>query len=246
MIKYYVYRWIDADTNKTIYIGKGHNDRITSLKNRSDAFLEYIAKHNCRQEIILDNLEEETAYNLERFTIQYCREIGEPLLNVADGGRGGIRMPGESNPMYGRTWWDDNTPKEKIEAWKHSIGRSGCENAMYGVSPSERMDAETYIKWRDSHKKITGERNPNYGNRKLSAFYAEHKDISIEKQSRPGARNGRSKPVTVIMPDGSSKHYGFIRECVRDLFADYEENSMANNISKHMKDGTPYKGYYFK
>lgn len=38
---------------------------------------------------------------------------------------------------------------------------------------------------------ITGSKNPNYGNRKLSQFYKEHPEISKEKQSRPGKRNGR-------------------------------------------------------
>lgn len=36
-----------------------------------------------------------------------------------------------------------------------------------------------------------GEKNPNYGNRKLSQFYKEHPEIAKQKQSRPGAQNGR-------------------------------------------------------
>ena len=40
---------------------------------------------------------------------------------------------------------------------------------------------------------LHGENNPNYGNRKLSAFYKEHPEIAKEKQGRPGKRNGRYK-----------------------------------------------------
>lgn len=38
-----------------------------------------------------------------------------------------------------------------------------------------------------------GENNPNFGNRKLSAFYKEHPEIAKQKQSRPGKKNGRYK-----------------------------------------------------
>lgn len=38
---------------------------------------------------------------------------------------------------------------------------------------------------------MTGENNPNFGNRKLSQFYKEHPDIAKEKQGRPGKQNGR-------------------------------------------------------
>ena len=38
---------------------------------------------------------------------------------------------------------------------------------------------------------IHGENNPNFGNRKLSAFYAEHPEIAKQKQGRPGKQNGR-------------------------------------------------------
>ena len=38
-----------------------------------------------------------------------------------------------------------------------------------------------------------GENNPNYGNTKLSQFYAANPDIAREKQGRPGTQNGRYK-----------------------------------------------------
>lgn len=38
---------------------------------------------------------------------------------------------------------------------------------------------------------ISGEKNPNYGNRKLSQFYKEHPEIAKIKQGRPGKQNGR-------------------------------------------------------
>lgn len=38
---------------------------------------------------------------------------------------------------------------------------------------------------------IRGEKNPNYGNRKLSQFYKNHPEIAKQKQGRPGKQNGR-------------------------------------------------------
>ena len=35
---------------------------------------------------------------------------------------------GENNPMYGRTWWDENTPQEKIEEWKKKVVHYGSDN----------------------------------------------------------------------------------------------------------------------
>lgn len=42
---------------------------------------------------------------------------------------------GSKNPMYGRPWWDENTPQEKIDAWlKHkSEASAGSNNPNYGV-----------------------------------------------------------------------------------------------------------------
>ena len=40
-------------------------------------------------------------------------------------------ISGENNPMYGRTWWDDNTPQEKIDEWKSAIAESNSKENHY-------------------------------------------------------------------------------------------------------------------
>lgn len=68
---------------------------------------------------------------------------------------------GEKNPMYGRTWWDENTPREKIDEWKHNISlrTSGENNPNFGNHWSDEMK----IKIRDgiSHTKIVLQFNNN-------------------------------------------------------------------------------------
>lgn len=46
---------------------------------------------------------------------------------------------GDKNPMYGRPWWDENTPQEKIDEWreKRSKASSGANNPNYGVKCTE-------------------------------------------------------------------------------------------------------------
>ena len=46
---------------------------------------------------------------------------------------------GDKNPMHGRTWWNENTPPEKINAWKANIStaNSGANNPNYGVKCTE-------------------------------------------------------------------------------------------------------------
>lgn len=49
------------------------------------------------------------------------------------------KYAGENNPMYGRPWWDENTPQEKIDEWRHNISlrTSGENNPNYGVKCTE-------------------------------------------------------------------------------------------------------------
>lgn len=54
----------------------------------------------------------------------------------------------ENVPMYGRTWWDENTPQEKIDEWKAKISKksAGENNPMFGKvwfnedTPQEKID----------------------------------------------------------------------------------------------------------
>lgn len=246
---YYVYQWIDNDTGRPFYVGKGTGDRMRSLKNRSKQFLDYIGTHpNCEPEIIVDGLDEESAFEIEAATISEYKTKGFDLVNIAYGGRGGIHLFGSDNPMFGRTWYDENTPQSKIDAWKEAVAHRGKDNAMYGVSPSERMDTETYTRWRESHKRITGDKNPNYGNHKLSEYYKEHPEEAIAKQSRPGVTNGRCMKVDAIYPDGTMHHFDYMIACAEAISQMCGVNNiqyLATKISEHAKSGKPYKGFYF-
>ena len=75
---YYVYAWANRDWgNIYFYIGKGKNDRGSSMAGRSRAFLAITNNWDCYPVLIRDNLAEEEAYQLEE-------ELKERLL--FDGG----------------------------------------------------------------------------------------------------------------------------------------------------------------
>lgn len=250
MNTYYIYQWVDHDSGQPFYIGKGHGDRMYSLRNRSKRFLDYLAEHpNCSPEIIRDGLTEDEAFAEEARRIAECKRAGCSLVNIAYGGRGGIHLFGKDNPMYGRPWYTEDTPAAQIDEWKRKIGRSGAENPMWGISPSERMDTATYQQWREAHRQITGEKNPNYGNHTLSQYYSEHPEAAKEKQGRPGAANGRCRPVRVTRPDGSTVDFPFMRVCAQTISNEVGVNNMqylSVKISACARSGSPYKGYRFE
>lgn len=63
--KYYVYEWFIIGTGEIFYVGKGCDNRATSMKNRNEYFKNIRKKHECDYRIVKDNLEEEEAYALE-------------------------------------------------------------------------------------------------------------------------------------------------------------------------------------
>ncbi len=51
---------------------------------------------------------------------------------------------------------------------------------MYGISPKERMDKETYEKWIEKRSiNSKGSKNPNYGNDALKKKLSENPELKI-------------------------------------------------------------------
>lgn len=104
----------------------------------------------------------------------------------------------------------------------------------------------THVSFHDT----SGNKNPNYGNRKLSVLYAEHPDIALQKQSRPGEQNGRSKAIRATLIDGTQIDFPFIRAgaewlCSSGLCIARPEHA-AINMSKAANSGRSYCGIFFQ
>lgn len=260
---FYVYEWFKVETGDVFYVGKGSNDRYKNTRGRNEYFKRVYNKYECDVRIIHNNLTEEEAYALEVSTIKEYRERGYELANLSDGGKGGAsgvvrdeeyreKFRGSNNPMYGRPWWDENTPQHLIDEWRSKLGSKGEKNPSYGKPFHERMDAETYSGWLEAHKRITGEKNPNYGNRKLSQKYRENPELSKEKQSRPAAQNGRAKKCEMYTLDGNLVEvFDYIGACAEYIIKNNisrtsNVNQIRTYITKSIKTNKPYLKHYFK
>lgn len=250
-IEFYIYEWFDLDNGDVFYVGKGHGDRYKKNKSRNDMFDSYIKTHRCDVRIVEHFDSEDDAFRAENEFIERYKNIGQCQTNIALGGRGTQYMTGEKNPMFGKPWFNEDTPEEKIAEWKRKVACLGERNAMFGVPPKERMDAETYSGWIEKHKQIVGDKNPNFGNRKLSKKYGENPELAKEKQSRPGVKNGRCVPVEMYDLSGDFvKAFNYIQECARYLVENNLTKSNQSNtairISECLKNNKKYCNHYFK
>lgn len=262
---YYVYEWFKKETDEVFYVGKGKGNRYKSLRNRNPYFMNVYNKYETDVRIVKENMTERESLEFEYELIKrYRNQFGEDCLtNLTSGMDGYIgftrtelsksKIRGENNPMFGRTWWDENTPQEKIDEWKKKTVHYGEDNAMYGVSPRERMSEEVYEQWlKKQRENKIGEKNPNFGNRKLSQIYANDRELAKQKQSRQGAQNGMAKSCSMYdMNDNLIGEFSYIGECAKymidnGLTRSKNINTVRGNISSSIKNNNPYSNYKFK
>ncbi len=96
-----------------------------------------------------------------------------------------------------------------------------------------------------------GEKNPNYGNRKLSQIYAADPQYAKEKQGRPGIRNGRCVKIQLFKDGELIKTFDYIGLCCEYLrnvvkVTNASVDSIRERISQSIKNNKAYKGYTFK
>ena len=84
--KFYVYVWFYKDSGKVFYVGKGTRHRYRSRKRDNKELVKILNSCDCDSKIIVDNLTEEKAFELEKEYISYYRNEGHPLINILDGG----------------------------------------------------------------------------------------------------------------------------------------------------------------
>lgn len=127
---YYVYKWIRLDKNEVFYIGKGKNNRYKDLRMRNRYFLNIVHKiglENIKIELIEENLDEQTAFEKEKYYIEYYKKLGAKLTNMTSGGEGSS------------DWWNYLTENEKEnhrEVSKSFLGRKHTEETKQKIRNS--------------------------------------------------------------------------------------------------------------
>ena len=117
---------------------------------------------------------------------------------------------GENNPNYGKTWWDENTPQEKIDEWKRRLSEalSGENSYMYG------------------NHKFAGANNPMYGKH----LTEEHKKKigDARKGKYCGSNHPRSRKVICLL---NLKIYGYLNEAAKENHV--SKNTMRKYCLEH-------------
>ena len=97
--------------------------------------------------------------------------------------------------------------------------------------------------------KYNGQKNPNFGNRKLSKLYQENKQYALEKQSRKGLKNGRCRRIKMFRNNMFIAEFSYIKECCEYLinsgYTNSKCDSVRSHIDKSIRLNQTYKGFTF-
>lgn len=153
----YIYKHIRLDTNQVFYIGVGTGKNYARAKekfNRNKYWKNIINKTDYEVQIIIDNLSQENAYELEELIVSIygLKRKGGILCNMTEGGRGGQKGYSQSkesqikrsNSLKGTVFTKErkenisNSLKNKIKSEEH------CKNISKSLI--NRKLSESHIK----------------------------------------------------------------------------------------------------
>lgn len=155
--------------------------------------------------------------------VRVHRIVAETFLPNPD------NLPEVNHKDFNRT----NNHIENLEWCSH------IDNIRYTLSEGRHI----------SQTDISGKKNPNYGNKKLSERYKNEPELA-KVQSRPGSQNGRAKSVRLY--DGNHlliKKFDYILECaqyiINELRIEIDAYSLAARIPKYIREKRIYKKKYY-
>lgn len=98
---------------------------------------------------------------------------------------------------------------------------------------------------------VKGRNNPNWKNDTLHKKYMADKELSKEKQSRPGAQNGRATKIKMYKDGTFVKEFDYIKQLLDFLIASGISNNPSGNveslrgsINSAIREHRLYKGHY--
>lgn len=148
---YYVYEWIRLDTNEPFYVGMGHGKRCYKLTRcKNNHFNNIVKSIPVAVNILHDNLDRQTAFDLEVWYIREYRDIigYESICNINDGGEGNA-LCGELNPMYGKSPRKGGTHTEES---KDKIRESKKDKMTHIICLNDKKIYESITKASLSYK----------------------------------------------------------------------------------------------
>lgn len=165
---YYVYR--HTFSNGTIYIGKGAGNRILDNTSRNRYWNSLKNKYGLPiVGIMMNNLTEKEALNLEIKVIRYYKQKNKPLCNITEGGEGcsGYKHTDE-HKEYISTVSKTRMNKPEVKE-KYSKAFKGANNPMFGVPAwCKGLTKETSKSLYQASLKLKGRPKTDEAKRKLS------------------------------------------------------------------------------
>jgi hypothetical protein len=153
---FYVYIHRKGTNGDPFYVGKGKGNRAWTTRYRNPKWNAVFKKHGLVVEIIVDNLSEQDAFELERQTIAKLK-LAYDLSNLTDGGEGfsGFKpTPEQCKAISMRQLGKPKPPSEQERLRKLQLGRKHSEATRQKVSIASSTrgnnDKRTYLFYTDS------------------------------------------------------------------------------------------------
>ena len=159
---------------------------------------------------------------------------------LPSGCTGGLRVA----RLVAMAFVPNDDPEHKTEVHHIDYNRQhDCADNLLWVSHADNVRLSLC-----NRSDVRGVNNPNYANHKLTMFYAEHPDVALVKQSRPGGRNGRARPVRLYKNDEWVGDY----DCIMNACHYMQEvegldlirtDSIFNTVRTRVGTTQSYRGY---
>lgn len=200
--KYYVYGHFKRGENNPFYIGKGCGNRAYATGNRSKFWKRIANKYGYEARILIENLSEEVAYQIEMEFIATYKSIGSCEANFTMGGDG-VRVE--------KRWWYD-----KISASMKGRKRpSGKDSKSYKDKITKEQLYDLYVNKGMSSIKIG----------KLVGISYATVCTRLKQYGIKAKQKGKIGVPIICVNDGkqfnsitdAAKHYNVYRENIRKV-----------------------------
>ena len=217
---YYVYKWIRLDTNQVFYIGKGHGNRYKDRSMRNRYFNNVVNKlgmENIVIEIIEDNLDEPTAFEREKYYIQFYKNKGHKLTNMTSGGEGSsdwYNFLSEEEKEIHKERSKSFLGKHHTEETKRKMSRS-LTGVKHNLSEESRQKLSKLAKSRPAYfkgKHLTEETKEKLRKARLGKKGKNAKEVLILDSDYSIIKSIRSREDTFKQYPNIKEHY--IRKCL--------------------------------